>query len=135
MKSDPVNDFSLLLILSLIILVLIGQGHCATSAPRHTNEMGAIIEYTNPMTYNFGVIKDATLVRKGARIGTNLRFQPYGTFALYTEQVLLCGPPTDELINRANGPIVLVYKREAHEAVDGVACHDFEGAFSVGEQK
>ena len=70
-------------------------------------------------------------MRKGGRVATNLRFQPYGTFNLYTEQVLLCDVPTDELIARAGkGPIVLTYKRQAHEAVDGIACHDLE-AYSL----
>ena len=112
------------------------QAHCATSAPRHDNGLGVVIEDTNPFMYNFGIVRDAAIVRNGEHVATNLRFQPYGTFTLYTEQVLLCGMPTDELIDRANkGPIVLTYKRQAHEAVDGIACHDLEGVFSVGKQE
>jgi hypothetical protein len=127
--------FAFAIVFLLVFGVAIQQAHCATSAPKHTNEIGAVIEYTNPVMYNFGVIRDAAIVRTDSRVATNLRFQPYGTFELYTEQVMLCGLPTDELIDRANGPIVLAYKRQAHEAVDGVACHDLEGVFSVGEQK
>jgi hypothetical protein len=116
------------------LLAVAAQG--ATSAPRHDNGLGVVIEYNNPDMYNFGVVRDAAIVRAGERVATNLRFQPYGTFTLYTEQVLLCGMPTDELIDRARkGPVVLTYKRQAHEAVDGIACHDLEGVFSVGDQK
>src|ERR1700676_1887334 len=126
MKSDPVRDF---LLLAVLLMLMMGVGHCATSAPRRgDNEFGAVIEYTNPLVYNLGVIKDAKIVRKDAHIGTRLMFQPFGTFTLYTEQVLLCGQPTDELINAASkGPIVLAYKRQAHEAVDGIGCHELKG--------
>ena len=82
-----------------------------------------------------GKIVDAALVRKGVRVATNLRFQPYGTFELYTEQVLLCGPPSQDLIDKSNGPIILTYRRTAHEAVDGISCHDLEAVFSVGKQE
>lgn len=129
---------STLLNLSMAISMLWGTvARAATSAPkRGDNGLGVVIEYSNPMTYNFGVVRDATLVRAGERVATNLRFQPYGTFSLYTEQVLLCGMPTDELIDRASkGPVVLTYKRVAHEAISGIACHDLEGVFSVGDQK
>ena len=115
-------------------LVLAASAQGATSAPRHENSLGAVIEYTNPFIYNFGKIVDATIVRKDGRVATNLRFQPYGTFELYTEQVLLCGPPSQDLISKSGGPIILTYRRTAHEAVDGVACHDLEAVFSVGKQ-
>ena len=120
--------------LLFLALVLAASAHGATSAPRHDNGLGAVIEYTNPLIYNFGKIVDATIVRKDGRVATNLRFQPYGTFELYTEQVLLCGPPSQDLIDKSNGPLILTYRRTAHEAVDGVACHDLEAVFSVGKQ-
>ena len=120
--------------LLFLALVLAVSAQAATSAPRHDNGLGAVIEYTNPFVYNFGKIVDAAIVRKGGRVATNLRFQPYGTFELYTEQVLLCGPPSQDLIDKSNGAIILTYRRQAHEAVDGVACHDLESVFSVGKQ-
>ena len=120
--------------LLFLALVLAASAQGATSAPRHDNGLGAVIEYTNPFIYNFGKIVDATIVRKDGRVATNLRFQPYGTFELYTEQVLLCGPPSQDLIDKSNGAIILTYRRQAHEAVDGVACHDLESVFSVGKQ-
>jgi hypothetical protein len=132
-------DHNLKFAFAIVFLVLFGilvqQGHCATSTSRRDNSLGVVIEYANPMMYNFGIIADAAIVRTNKRVATNLKFQPYGTFELYTEQVMLCGLPTDELINKASGPVILVYKRQAHEAVDGVACHDLEGVFSVGDQQ
>jgi hypothetical protein len=81
--------------------------------------------------YNMGVIVDGAVVKSNkGRVAVNLRVQPYGTFELYTEQVLLCGEPTDAL-QHASGSIVLVYKRVAHQMIDGVACHDFEGVFHI----
>jgi hypothetical protein len=82
-----------------------------------------------------GVIVDGSVVksRKG-RVAVNLHVQPYGTFELYTEQVLLCGEPTDAL-RHASGPIVLVYKRVATEMIDGVACHEFKDVFHLAEEK
>ena len=121
--------------LLFLALLLAASAQGATSAPRHDNGLGAIIEYTNPLVYNFGKIVDATIVRKDGRVATNLRFQPYGTFELYTEQVLLCGPPSQDLIDKSNGPVILTYRRTAHEAVDGIACHDLEAVFSVGKQE
>ena len=102
-----------------------------TSAPSRDNSLGAVIEYTNPLMYNMGVIVDGAVVKSNkGRVAVSLRVQPYGTFELYTEQVLLCGEPTDAL-RHASGPIVLVYKRVAHEMIDGVACHEFENVFHI----
>jgi hypothetical protein len=123
------------LIVLIIAVIFVGDAHGEVpSTNRHSNEFGAVIEYTNPFMYNFGIITDAAVVKTDKRIATNLKFQPYGTFELYTEQVMLCGLPTDELINKASGPVILIYKRQANEAVQGVACHDLEGVFSVGAQ-
>ena len=131
-------DYNLKFAFAIVFLIVFGvalqSARCVTSAPRHDNGLGAVIEYTNPFIYNFGKIVDAAIVRKDGRSATNLRFQPYGTFELYTEQVLLCGPPSQDLIDKSNGPLILTYRRTAHEAVDGVACHDLEAVFSVGKQ-
>jgi hypothetical protein len=78
-----------------------------------------------------GIIVDGSVVKSSkGRVAVNLHVQPYGTFELYTEEVLLCGQPTDAL-RHASGPIVLVYKRVAHEMIDGVACHEFENVFHI----
>ena len=131
-------DYNLKFAFAIVFLIVFGvalqSARCVTSAPRHDNGLGAVIEYTNPFIYNFGKIVDAAIVRTKDRTATNLRFQPYGTFELYTEQVLLCGPPSQDLISKSGGPIILTYRRTAHEAVDGVACHDLEAVFSVGKR-
>jgi hypothetical protein len=90
-----------------------------------------VIAYDNPFIYNMGIIVDGSVVKSSkGRVAVSLRVQPYGTFELYTEEVLLCGEPTDAL-RHASGPIVLVYKRVAHEMIDGVACHEFENVFHI----
>ena len=75
-------------------------------------------------------------MRKDGRVATNLRFQPYGTFELYTEQVLLCGPPSQDLHRQMrNGPIVLnVPHDKPTRPLTVYACHDLESVFSVGKQ-
>ena len=81
-----------------------------------------------------GIITDGSVIRSNkGRVAVNLRVQPYGTFELYTEEVLLCGEPTDAL-RHASGAIVLVYKRVSHELIDGVACHEFDDVFHVEDK-
>ncbi len=118
----------LTMLLTLLLLSAVSFG--VASVPRRDNGLGVIIEYSNPLIYNMGLIVDGTVIRDKDKVAVNLRVQPYGTFELYTEQVLLCGPPTDEL-KHASGPVVLVYKKVAHQTVSGVACHDFEGVFHI----
>ncbi len=115
-------------LLTLLLLSAVSFG--AASVPRRDNGLGVVIEYSNPLIYNMGLIVDGTVIRDKDKVAVNLRVQPYGTFELYTEQVLLCGPPSDEL-KHASGPVVLVYKRVAHEMIDGVACHDFQNVFHI----
>lgn len=122
-------------ILGIVLCLVIGAHGEVPSGARHTNETGAVIEYTNPLMYNMGIIVDADLVRTDKRVATNLRLQPFGTFELYTEQVLLCGQPDDALLDvllHPPAPVVLAYKKQAHEMVQGVACHEFEAIFPVG---
>lgn len=78
-----------------------------------------------------GLLVDGSVVRADGKIAVNLRLQPYGTFELYTEQILLCGPPPDALTKPISGPVVLVYKKVSHQMVSGVACHEFENIFNV----
>ena len=122
--------------LLFLALVLAASAQGATSAPRHDNGLGVVIEYENPYIYNFGAIVDGAVIvdPKTDRRATNLRFQPFATFELYTEQILLCGNRAEDLRNAA-GPIVLTYKRVSHELIDGVACHELEAVTKVTPPK
>lgn len=125
-----------LLMTAAIFVILAATGHCATSAPRHDNSLGAVIVYENPYIYNFGAIVDGAVIvdSKTDKRATNLRFQPFATFELYTEQILLCGNRAEDLRN-ATGPIVLTYKRVSHEMIEGVACHELEAVTKVALPK
>jgi hypothetical protein len=128
------KQLKLSLTVAVVVLACAVSFAKATSAPRHDNSLGVDIPYENPFMYNFVVITDGSIIEANGRYATNLRVQPYGTFELYTEQVMLCGQPTNEL-QHANGPVVLTYKRVAHEMVGGVACHEFEAVHHVvGDQ-
>lgn len=116
------------LVAFLLVFVLLGHGHCSTTKPTHSNGFGAVIEYSNPYIYNMGAIVDGAIIAHGR--ATNIRFQPYGTFELYTEEILFCGNQAAAL-QHATGPIVLTYKRAARAMIEGVGCHDLAGVAHI----
>ena len=115
-----------------VFLALAAVAHCETTKPRHDNAFGAIIAYENPYIYNFGAIIDGALIDHGR--ATSIRFQPYGTFELYNENILFCGNQARPL-RTATGPIVLTYKRVAHETVDGIGCHELESIDHIQDRE
>jgi len=122
--------------LVVVLLVMAFPAHCSTSAPRHDNSLGVVIPYDNPFVYNFGNIQSGTVIRdrKSDRLATNIQFQPYGTFELYSEQLLFCGNAADDF-RGMTGPIVLTYERVAHTMVGGVACHNLLNVTKVTAEK
>jgi hypothetical protein len=111
--------------LVVVLLLMSFPAHCRTSAPRHDNSLGAVIEYTNPLIYNFGNIEAGVVVRdkNTDKLATSLLFQPFRTFELYTEDLFFCGNRAEDFRDMT-GPIVLTYKRVSHELIGGVACHE-----------
>jgi hypothetical protein len=111
--------------LALIILLMTLPAHCATSAPRHDNGLGVVIEYTNPYIYDFGNIQSGAVGQdtKTDKLLTVIQFQPFRTFELFTEQLAFCGNRAEDF-KGMNGPIVVTYKRVSHELIGGVACHE-----------
>jgi hypothetical protein len=122
----------------VLAMALMGASlaHGSTASPRHDNSLGVVIPYDNPYIYNFGAIVDGAIIvdPKSNKRGTNIRFQPFATFELYTENILFCGNRADDF-RTATGPIVLTYKRVAHEMIDGVACHELEAITKVAIPK
>jgi hypothetical protein len=77
----------------------------------------------NPYTYKAGAITTVSRV-DGALV---VRMQPTGTYALFTEDIMLCdyvngGDIVNAFIGKKN-PMVLTYGTQAHRTVQGVGCH------------
>ena len=124
----------LLLLLPFLMLSQVSLGR--TSAPLHENGLGAVIEYANPFTYLFGAIinmpenPNRVFRGKNGKLATLLTVQPAHVFELYTEELLLCGNRAEDFKD-AIGPIVITYKTQAHEMVDGVSCHELQSVYQV----
>lgn len=123
------------LLLMPVLFVGLGSSTVATGH-RHDNSLGVDIPYENPYIYNFGSIQSGAVVRDTVtdKLGTNIQFQPFRTFELYTEQLFFCGNRADDF-RGAKGPIILTYKRVAHTMVGGVACHELESVTKVAVDK
>jgi hypothetical protein len=122
-----------------VILVLATQGHCATSAPRRTSDLGAVAYLENPNAYIMGAIKTADIIveKSGGRtrFATNISFAPAYTFLLYNpETILFCGNRARDF-NGQTGVIVVTYRKQAHEIVSGVACHDLEAVDKIADKE
>jgi hypothetical protein len=125
------------LALLLLPFLLLGTGSATVATGhRHDNSLGVNIPYENPFIYNFGNIQAGAVVRDPVtdKMATNIQFQPYGTFELYSEQLFFCGNRAEDF-RGAVGPIVLTYKRVAHTMVGGVACHELEAVTKVAADK
>ena len=121
----------------VILLLIAFPAHCDTATPpQHDNGLGVVIPYENPYIYNFGGIVEGSVVEDAAtrKEATSIRFQPFGTFELYTEHLLFCGDRASAF-NGMSGPIVLTYRRVAHEMVGGQACHELESVHRVSTNK
>ena len=121
-----------LAVLAILFLIAV-PAHCKTSERSHDNSLGVNIPYENPYIYNFGGIVDGAVVEDRLNNeATSIRFQPFGTFELYTEELLFCGNLADTF-RGMSGPVVLTYRRVAHETVGGIACHELKNVQKVGK--
>lgn len=130
------KKFAVRTILYAMVFLLIGGyfacntlAHGATSS-RHPNSLGVIVYDSNPLIYTAGNVKQADWVDGNL----NLRFLPLGTYALYDQQILLCGNPLEKF-SGVTEPFMLVYERQSHHSVQGVGCHELRGAYSLVVKK
>ena len=120
------KDLKAAFILALCIglVVLVSTAHCSIKSKKSNTTCflpeGCVTQYTeNPYEYNVGSILDVANVDGNLSI----RFSPLGTYALYDEQILLCGFPSDKF-EGVTEPFVLTYKRQASRLVNGIGCHE-----------
>lgn len=117
--------------LGLMLVGLTGFSHGAIATKRG-NSLGVVTYQTNPFTYLEGVVTDVAIVDNAV----NLRFQPRGTYGLFTQEVLLCD--TKSVIEKFHGKgnvVVVTYETRAHRTVQGIGCHDLAVVDSVGGQQ
>jgi hypothetical protein len=122
--------FGIILLLVVIIFAL-STAQCAVSKKPQQNALGFLQYEDNPYVYLEGNINAAAYVDKEAVV---IRMQPRGTYALFTQDVLLC-PGAAELINNKSNPMVIVYERTAHQLIDGVGCHELRFVDEVTKKK
>jgi hypothetical protein len=114
----------------LIMLLAVACSANATATNNRQNTFGAVIESKNTNTYLFAVPIAGQIIEHDEEVVTNVRFQPYGTPALYDETVLFCGDVSGYFAGKS-GPLVITYHTIAHRLFQGVACHDIVSVFEV----
>lgn len=99
-------------------LLITQLGHCAISKTSK-NSLGVVTYAENPYIYEAGTIAEVSNVSGNL----NLRFRPLATYALYDEDILFCGLPTEKF-SGVGETMLLTYERRAHRLVNEVACHN-----------
>jgi len=121
--------------LALIILLMTLPAHCATSAPRHDNGLGVVIDGINPLMYNMGVVAHGEILEDAKeREYTSIDFLPYGGPMLYPEGLLLCGNQAKPLTQWPLKVVVLTYERQAHTMFKGIGCHELVSVNRINVQ-
>jgi hypothetical protein len=106
----------------LIMLGIVGQGHCSIpgNSTKNKNSLGTVSYDSNPYAYEAGALITAFDIQDGK--GLVVRMQPMATYNLFTEDILLCGRPLEMFEGKQN-PLVLTYRIQASRAIKGVGCH------------
>jgi hypothetical protein len=116
-----------------VILGMVTLGICATtSTAKHKDSLGVVMQQTNPNVYLSGTLLDGSVFDSDGREFTSLRVHPLKTFALYDEDLLLCGNKAEDFQGKTS-PVLITYERVAHQTVQGVACHELMGVDEVHE--
>jgi len=123
----------LFLIGVLMILAGLTLAHGAINV-KHHNSLGVVQYEDNPYTYLEGSITDIAVVGDNYE-AVNFRVQPRATYALFTQELLLCNQGVGDLINGKSNPLVLTYETVAHRTVDGIGCHRLVAVDEVAEAK
>jgi hypothetical protein len=115
----------LLILAMLIIMPMIAAHAVVTTTSKHSNSLG-VVQYTeNPVQY-----LEASIVG-GSIHGdfTTVRFQPVGTYTLFTEDVTFCGDQSEKF-NGKMGAVVLAFSKVQHHR----DCYDLYSVHEVKEE-
>lgn len=119
-----------LLLLSFLLLTLFSSA--AISKKPNTNSLGTVQYQSNPYTYFEGSLVSGAIIEPGV----NLRFQPRGTYNLFTQEILFCDYNTvAQKFSGKQGLLVLSYETVAHRMIQGIGCHSLRSVDEVKEDK
>lgn len=119
----------ILFTLSVMLVICTSFSHAAISK-KHDNSLGVVQYQTNPLTYLEGSLVSGVVIEPGV----NLRFQPRGTYSLFTQEILFCD--YDNVVDKFHsktGLVVLSYETQAHRMIQGIGCHDLRSVDEVKE--
>ncbi len=120
----------ILFLLAVLTIGLTGFAHGAISK-KHDNSLGVVQYQSNPYTYFEGSLVSGATIDDGV----NLRFQPRGTYGLFTQEILFCDTEAvAEKFAGKRGLLVLTYETVAHKMIQGVGCRDLRSVDVVKEE-
>jgi len=121
----------ILFTLAVLLIGFTGFAHGAISK-KHDNSLGVVQYQSNPYTYFEGSLVSGAVIDRGV----NLRFQPRGTYGLFTQDVLFCD--YDEVLLKFQGKtglLVFTYETKTHRTIQGIGCHDLRSIDVVKEER
>jgi len=122
--------YILLGLIALLFLVWPLFLHAAIAKKPGSNSIGVVMSNDNPYTYKAGVVG----VSGNLEDGVVLRVQPIGTYALFTEDILICGHPANLFAGKTN-PLVLTYSTRDSRMIEGIGCHTLVHVDSLKTQE
>lgn len=132
MKSLLKGFAEYLLLVALLMGLLVATAHCEPTSI-HSEALGINQPYSNPNIYLLASIAKGNVIQdEKGQFFTSIVFQPYNTFALFTQKVLFCGDVSDDF-NGKSGALVVTYDRIAHTSTQHVGCHELRSVFQVKE--
>ena len=112
----------------LAVIALVSTAPCTTT--KHKDSVGVVMQQTNPNSYIAGDITNVEYAGKPENYGMVIRVQPLKAYMLYTDELFLCGDPSELFAGHQN-PMVLVYRTRSSHVVDGIGCHELVGVRDV----
>lgn len=116
-----IKGYAIGMALTFAVLLIASTAHCTTSGAKK-NATGFLAYTGNPFTYKEGAVKAVAYIGTKNNTGIVVRLQPRGTYALFTEEILLCGTPV-EMFEGKQSPMVLTYETVAHTTIEDIGCH------------
>jgi hypothetical protein len=118
-----------LLLVALLIGLLVATGHCEPTSIS-SEALGINMLYSNPNVYILASVSKGNVIQDDqGQFFTNIIFQPYNTYSLFTESVLFCGDVSDDFNKK--GALIVTYERVAHHRNKRVGCHELRSVFQV----
>jgi len=111
-----------------VLLILSHHAHCTTTATKHTNTLGTLQYTENPLQYLEASVVGGDVHNNGKQEFTTVRFQPTGTYVLFTQDFSFCGDEADTF-NGKNGVVVVAFSKVQHhrDCFDLYSVHEVKG--------